>query len=188
MRMRLLSAVLVVFLVAACGKTGHSSRGGWPAALVALENFPSAEHSRVEEAVKQLNERALRPILMEQGTTGGGYPVTIRFREPWPEAPNRAGYATIEDDRCTVEISSVLFEATFKDYLFPVIWHEVGHCAGLEHIPQEGEVMYKYSGALGSYTEGAIQRFFGTLLSQAGLPAGSSQGARRIADSLPPSD
>lgn len=126
------------------------------------------QKQQIVDSLQDMNVRVHRTVV-EPAALSNSYPITITVRDPWAEAPSRAGYATVEDDKCTIEISRVVFEADKVDYRKPVIWHELGHCAGLSHDPKEGEVMYRSSSELKNYTADALTRFYQEVLSSIGM-------------------
>ena len=62
-----------------------------------------------------------------------------------------------------------LMSSNTADDLESVLWHELGHCAGLVHVPQTGEIMYAYTNAFSTYSSDALSRFFTAITSSAGL-------------------
>jgi hypothetical protein len=161
--MRYLWLVAVVVVVSACGNN-RPQTGPWPAAVVSTEHFSAAESQTLITALDEMNIAVHRTIVQPDSATSG-YPITIVLRGPWDEAPDRAGYATVESDKCTIELSNVIFAEGKKDYIKPVVWHEMGHCAGLQHDPTQGEIMYKASNRLSDYTQASISRFYVNVLS-----------------------
>ncbi len=164
--MRYLWLLVVVVVVSGCGNN-RPSPGQWPAAVVSVENFSPDQTATLNAALKEMNIHVHRTIVQPEGTTAG-YPIRIKLREPWPEAPDRAGYATVESDRCTIELSNVIYKNADTDYIKPVVWHEMGHCAGLQHVATQGEIMYPSSNKLAAYTQDQISRFYSEVLSSIG--------------------
>ena len=160
-------SLTVALVITGCGVNGHS-HGKWPAAVVQTENLTEMQKDLVFETLKDLNTQIRRTVVNPE-QAGDAYPITIKLHGKWAEAPSRAGYATVADDRCLVELSDEIFQDDKKDFLKPVIWHEFGHCAGLNHDPREGEIMYRTSSTMQDYQAPAINRFFSAILSSAGL-------------------
>lgn len=160
--------LIVAFVVVGCGKFRQPSLD-WPATVVAVENFSSQEEGIVLDAIDGLNTKAGRAILTD---SPGGSPITIRWSKNIPQMANRgevhvAGRATITSDDCTIEISSIVTHSSEK--LIPVLWHEVGHCAGLVHDVADGEIMSTFTSPLDHYSPEALGRFFQSIVKSAGL-------------------
>ncbi len=162
-----LAALSVMWLVTGCGNYRQFNKP-WPATVSGMNGFSDEQKSTVRAALLEMNTDAKSSIIDVDGSKDH-FPITIKLREPWPEAPTRAGYATMDSDGCLVEISTDVFRDSKEDYIRPVIWHELGHCAGLQHDPAEGEVMYKVSEPIKYYSASAFTRFWGTIMRAAGL-------------------
>ena len=162
---RWLGVALVVLTALGCGKKGHSP---WPAAVVSLEGFDESQHDTLTKTLEELNVRVARTVVA-QTVSENAYPITIRMVDGWKEAPSRAGYATVSADGCVIELSGVVFTEARTDYVRPVVWHELGHCAGLTHTTSSGEVMSAASAPLPSYSTEALDRFYRAFLASAGL-------------------
>lgn len=125
----------------------------------------------VVEAIADLNLKIQRTVVMPeelQSSEAGGSPIYIRFAQTIPEQTSAiAGRATVEGDKCVVQISSIV--ANDDSLLVPVLWHELGHCAGLSHDPTKGEVMYKVTYSMREYDKPAFDRFFTHVLEASGL-------------------
>jgi hypothetical protein len=169
--MRKLLFIVACFLLTGCGKNRHSYLK-WPTALASLEGFSDNQREHVMDAIAQLNVKVRRTLITPSGlnTQDSGSPIFIRFEENIPERTNViAGRATVDDEKCVVQISSVV--ADDISLLVPVLWHELGHCAGLDHDPKQGELMYKTTYAMKSYDDAKIERFFAHVLEASGLNA-----------------
>ena len=166
--MRLLPFLtLLVLLTTACGKLPEHNLK-WPARLAGLENFSSAEEERVLLAIEDLNARAGKVLIDPEAE---GSPITIRWANEIPKLATGdshvAGRATIYSNRCTIDLSSLITSS--KERIVPVVWHELGHCAGLSHDASEGEVMYSSTEPLSTYDLSALRRFLSSLLQASGL-------------------
>lgn len=133
-----------------------------------MPGFSDSQQTQIRTALEEMNTDAKKRVIEVNGAHDH-FPVTITLRDPWPEAPSRAGYATMTPDGCLVEISTDVMRRGKEDYIRPVLWHELGHCAGLQHDPKEGEVMYKISEPFDTYSSDAFTRFWGTILRAASL-------------------
>jgi hypothetical protein len=172
--MRKLLLVIACFLIAGCSKKGHSYLQ-WPATLGGLEGFSEPQKERILGAISDLNLKIRRTVVAPQGlqtqdssSGSDGSPIFIRFEQDIPEQKNViAGRATVDGEKCVIQISSVV--ADNDDLLVPVLWHEVGHCAGLDHDPSKGEIMYKTTYTMDHYDESTLNRFFAKVLEASGL-------------------
>lgn len=68
-------------------------------------------------------------------------------------------------DPCEITMSQRAYNYG-QDWVNSVFWHEVGHCVGLEHVPDSNDIMYKYAWPLSSYKEDYKQDFFRRLYDQ----------------------
>ena len=81
----------------------------------------------------------------------------------------RAGFAIIEEEHCTIEISNTILTGGNRSFLKPVLWHELGHCAGLPHDSKSGELMFSTTSVTPDYGADVIGRFISSFLLAAGL-------------------
>lgn len=183
---RLLRAILLMApFVTACGNLSNSSTG-WPARLVAVDGGSEAATATLRDDLSDLSAAAGRQLFFE-GETMESRPIlkiTIRRVPDWRDAPRRAGYATTAGDTCLVELADRLF-GTHRDFRKTVVWHELGHCAGLEHDDQTGEIMSATTSTFSSYDATAIKRFIESFEHSAGL---LSQATRMVIGSLFPEE
>lgn len=69
------------------------------------------------------------------------------------------GVAWVSENFCRIQIA----ERTYKsgqDWVNAVVWHEIGHCVGLEHADIEDDIMYPFGQGLSRYSQMAKKRFF----------------------------
>lgn len=182
-----LAVVVVTFLVSACDNLGHSL--SFPAQVSGIAGFDDS--SLVTERVDKLLDTAGNKFLVysESGSTGS----TIKFAlvDDIPKQSETAahvdfttvimpsiseigargvagqtrvaGRATRYGSECLVEISRFVLEYG-DELLQPVLWHEIGHCAGLPHDSTANEVMSAITYPLGHYDQEKIDRFIKQLL------------------------
>ena len=165
--MRVVLLVLVTFFVAACGQ--YAERSPWPAQIASMEGMTDTEKAEVRKAVESLNSLFGGQVLSFSPESETNYTISMKKSEPPTDNAQRAGYATVGIANCSVDLSAVLFREGMKEYIRPVVFHELGHCAGLEHSPDENDVMYKTTNKDGFYTEEAIERFLAAFRASAGL-------------------
>jgi hypothetical protein len=155
--MRLKWLLLGLLLVTACSKNTPLSEG--PASVASYQNFSADQKAQIIESINSMNTAAGK-ILVETVPNQNGYPITLVQVEPPPESPNRAGFAIHDDTQCTIQISKTVFDPAKKDYVKSVLWHEMGHCFGLQHDPQNGQLMYYTAEPFKTYSNESINRFF----------------------------
>jgi len=73
------------------------------------------------------------------------------------------GQATEQYFDCFIELSPIIFIE--KEYFKPVVHHEIGHCFGLDHTPNEKDIMYESAHNIKDYTQADWDRYFQQLKS-----------------------
>lgn len=68
------------------------------------------------------------------------------------------GLANPQQNSCAIILSERLFHE-YEETLKTVVWHEIGHCAGLEHSKKEGDIMYYQASEFSRYTKESIYNF-----------------------------
>lgn len=146
--MRLL--ILFLILLSACGRAGTGIKVQMEpiyaaASYLAIDKLQEASHN-IEVGYNATDPR----ILIEYATDEAlekqyGKPVlglaTIRWGSP-----------------CRIQISHRTFQWG-QDWLDAVMWHEIGHCLGMEHTEDATDLMYQYAKPFSWYTKDAIDRF-----------------------------
>ncbi len=169
-----MSRLIVFFMIIGCGKNRHSYLQ-WPATLGGLEGFSESQRKAVLAALVEINLKSQHtlieaPELNTQSTSNSGSPIFFRFTADIPEQTKViAGRATVDGDKCDVQISSAVIDN--NTLLVPVLWHELGHCAGLDHNSNKGEIMYATTYSMKTYDEASLSRFFAAVLESSGLNA-----------------
>ncbi len=178
----------VVLLVVSCGV---QPRLNWPAevAIEVTDPGKASVASNIENLNSQLGKTILQigsgtgsPIYIKSVTSfsstssiAQGAEVHFAYVES-PVLPGKvramgtastriAGRATLDDSKCVIELASFLFESTTNNLLLPVLWHEIGHCGGLQHVDKAGELMSAVTLSYSKYSQEQIQSFFDSLLS-----------------------
>jgi hypothetical protein len=72
--------------------------------------------------------------------------------------PGVLGIAQVGVSPCRIKLANRLFTFT-QDWINSVVWHEVGHCMGMEHTSNANDIMYPYANPLSWYTQEIIQDF-----------------------------
>lgn len=69
------------------------------------------------------------------------------------------GLATVSIYKpCRIQITTRTFNYG-QDVLDSVIWHEIGHCYGMDHTNDENDIMYQYAKPLSMYSKDVINNF-----------------------------
>lgn len=144
----------VLILSSGCGKNQPAP---WPAAI----KFTGITENEKESIKKTLDtfSQTLGSEAFYFDDRPTQFQITITKAVPTSESSNRAGLATYNDKTCLVELSSLVFTDSYENYLEPVLWHELGHCSGMNHDPNVGEIMYRLASTLDYYSQNSIQRF-----------------------------
>lgn len=156
--MHRLGLLVVMFLVIGCG----NFRREWPAVIRSVDAFELDEQVKVMEAIEELNETAPQKLISEDPLVG--YAIAIRRVPPNPDFPNRIGYAIVRPTSCTIELSERLFD-DLAHMLKSVIYHEIGHCAGLGHVEESQEIMSANASAFDRFTQTHFNNFFDLIFS-----------------------
>lgn len=132
----------------------------WPASVWGWENFTEqGDDSRaVQYALQDMNTTAKKLVINVAPIPKRSYPIYIK-RVSFGSQSRILGKATRALERCTIELDDRLFSVLGK-YLEAVIWHEVGHCAGLGHETEAGHIMSPYAAPLDSFEQDELDYFF----------------------------
>jgi hypothetical protein len=136
------------------------------------QSFSEVDQGSVRAAIEELNQGVGRTLIALDSKEASS-PISIELVEsisPRQESPlssgtRVAGRATQLDSGCEILISKFVLESPSRDLLRSVLWHELGHCAGLEHVHEEGEIMYRSSVSFRNYSKSSLEKFFADLIS-----------------------
>lgn len=156
------NVILLFFciLLVACGKERP-----WPAEVSPCESCSKEEVSELSSSLSELNEKSGASLIsMPESSSKSYFTITVTFvdastLQSGDSKNTRAGLATVYSDHCDVQLSKDLHKAENAQYFKAVLWHEMGHCAGLAHDPQEEELMSAITKRFSAYSEEAITRF-----------------------------
>lgn len=185
--LRLAFLVTGVLITSGCGDYSQAT-GAWPAAVISLTGFNAEDSLLLENQLAALNETADQTVVTFN--SGAGATISIRFVEEIEGAaiasPSMveihsggrgvtgqkvyqiAGRAIVSGAKCEIELAHFT-RTSQKGALFrPVLWHEVGHCAGLNHVTEEGELMSPVTLTESNYNDEKIARFVKNLLTAIG--------------------
>ncbi len=159
--MRNLLLLIFCMLLVACGKERH-----WPAEISSCDNCSTEELGEISSSVSDLNAKSgLSLISLSESSNKSQFSIKVSFvdaaeiQEGGDSKNTRAGLATVYVDHCDVQLSKDLHKAENSQYFKAVLWHEMGHCAGLNHDNNEEEIMFAVTKKFQAYSEDAIARF-----------------------------
>ncbi len=188
MRLRWIQ-ILAISLLSACGANQPLT---WPAQIPSIEGIEGDSLTWVQDKIVDLNTEIGSPVLTVG--PGSGSPIYIRKVEDFGNVAGFthlgdlhldqnefayirvpgvrgtlgtsriAGRATLTSQQCTIELASFLMKPESKDLLHPVLWHEIGHCAGLPHVSEEGEMMSPLTLPISRYSSEHLTRFFAAFM------------------------
>lgn len=158
--------LVLLVLVSACGQKSEE-KSPWPAS-VHFENLSDSEQSQAVESLKQMSN-TLGVELFSFESRPGQFQLTITRMAPAGENTSKAGLATYNGTFCKVELNELVLQTSYSSYFEPVLWHEIGHCSGMEHVQNSGEIMFPYASPKSFYSESAISSFFDSLLKHTSL-------------------
>lgn len=151
----------VAFLVISCGKNGPLEKP-WPAFVAGHQNFSDSDWEQVVNALNYLN-RGTSQTLVSLEPLADGFPIHFKKVPAPQENRKRAGLAIVSSVECVVELSDNIFQSLFRDYVIPVVDHEIGHCAGLDHTDTTGDIMSPSTRRLSEYSADSLQFFFSSV-------------------------
>ncbi len=148
--------MVVALTVVGCG----TQRTEWPAYVTSLDGFSEEELQEVRMSIDKLNAESDRPLVILDGEPAQtSYLIHIERSNPWPNEPLTAGITMRDDDLCSVALSTELFKSERANYVDSVVWHELGHCAGLTHNPTEGSMMFATAKPFTFFSSDALRSF-----------------------------
>lgn len=169
--------LLVFLLVISCAKNRQTT---WPARVANLQGFSQSEATEVAASLQKLNDLAETIVIEPSGEMNGGYPIYFELASPDYAETKRVGHARFSNSECTVTLAPDLFLPESETYvanqngsraltaanamLNAVVFHEVGHCAGMKHSFKKEALMYPVTGPLYEYSQTDLRDFIAELL------------------------
>jgi hypothetical protein len=181
----LIAAIFFSFLVGCQKKAAPSLQ--WPATVSAMGGLSSEESSLLYGYIDELNSELSDKLLITTTDTSGATIQIVKVNSLGSKSATNAffslspstfqtddrgqgtqvaGRATLEEGSCRVELASFLFSAiavqpqSANGLIKSVLWHELGHCGGLDHTANSKDLMYKQSFDFSNYSDQALHHFF----------------------------
>jgi hypothetical protein len=149
--------LLLVFFLPSCSH----QRPVWPAYSDTYINFTYEEINEIKNHLKDLNTKSKKYhgfkdlILLDK--IENGYEIIIKYKnQNQNEIPKVAGTALRKSRQCIITIYPVAYE---RNIIKSVLWHEIGHCANLNHFNGKDDIMYKSVKSFTEYDEYTVERF-----------------------------
>jgi len=139
--------------------TGCAKKITWPAS-VNFESLNNLEVEAITNSLKDLSTNSKKELFYFEDKSNS-FKITVT---KMANDNKHLGMASVTEETCLVQLNEIVFEESYSSYFVPVLYHEVGHCAGMMHDPTEGEIMYYIGSPIDFYTQDAFQRFFNQLV------------------------
>ena len=181
-------------LVSSCGILGSSQH--WPALVTGYSGFSSSQQAQIRASIANLNSTAAQSVVADNGgSANNAYPIHFQVMDLGQLAQLGnlnlsipvtgvgttdviAGYAAVSSSQCTISLNaSLLFQTERQGYFEPVVWHELGHCAGLYHVGDPSDIMYPVTNTFSTYSAPMLQYFLDRAEASTGLSASPSANA-----------
>ncbi len=147
--------IFFIFFIVGCGYNSLNK----PANVAISSNIDYRLRKIIEDSFIEINERAKKDIVFFEDSKKSDIIVDIDSSLPKRKL---LGTATLMSGICKIDIAdNIIF---FEDLIRFVLWHELGHCFGLEHDLVRGEIMYNGPQRFSSITEEAKTRFINRIM------------------------
>lgn len=149
--------IIFLLLLPSCAK-----KITWPAS-VNLQGLNDLEAQGVINTLKDLSQSSKKELFYFDGDKSDSLKIVITKMD-YAHNSTHLGQATPTGATCLIQLNEVVFQDSYGSFFVPVLYHEVGHCAGMGHDPKEGEIMYHVGAPKDYYADAAYQRFFDQLV------------------------
>lgn len=148
-------ALILALLLAGCGRVNAKDSIG------IYINMPTEQYVSTAHALTQLQIQSLNPKITFGNKDNHYMVVEYATNVEIDRVFNSMilGVAWIDEKPCKIQMA----ERTYlygQEWVNSVLWHEIGHCVGMEHHDNEEDIMYKYAKPLNRYSEESVQEFF----------------------------
>ena len=158
-----ISVFTVILLLSSCA-THNGLRP--PLQLIDPSGFTAKQTDQILDLINELNKEIGRDIIINSRADAS---IFIKWRKEFPKQnPDSKvitiGQATISKDQCTIELSE--WVTTDPDWLHTTLWHEIGHCFGLNHVSEEHQIMSSMATPFDEIERAAIDLYIAALRSK----------------------
>ena len=144
--------IVCLLLLSGCAKEVT-----WPASIK-FQSLNNLEVEAITNSLKDLSQSTNRELFYFEERPNS-FKITITKMD-YQSNSKYLGRATITEGTCLVELNEVVLEDSYSSFFVPVLYHELGHCTGMGHNPNEGEIMYYVGSSIDFYSQDAFNRFF----------------------------
>lgn len=146
----------------------------WPATAHFDSSVTGDQQAQIIQAYDMLNLQANKVLVNVNSGSSSNFLITISVNSSAQFEADYDGLATWSSDNCQIQINPEVFSYSVafydpnnynpvSDYLTPVVWHETGHCSGLEHVTDVFAIMYPYASAFSYYSNAEKNTFINDL-------------------------
>lgn len=127
-----------------------------PAYLGEIDNFDFEQKIKILDGLQDLNRKLDNSLFTFKKNNKPVIKLDFVEKNVKREKNGLAGTALILMNSCKITIYPVSFDDRI---LKTVLWHEVGHCFGLEHSKNPNDIMYYSVGQFENYSQEYVDSF-----------------------------
>jgi len=153
--------IRLLFIIAVINLINYGKVGiNWPANISGFSGFEDKDQNDIISAINDLNTRNYRPFLSFNNEYSENQKIYFKMMKndlvKEQDSNTIVAQAYVELNKCTIEVFP---SALYGDILKIVIWHELGHCSGLNHSDNPNDIMYWLVASTSTYNQSSIDRF-----------------------------
>ena len=162
MKLHKIVGFFLLITLAGCGLKGPD-KSPWPAS-VHFAQLSETETESITASLKTLSKEVGTDLFYFDDRPNQ-FQITVTKMGATDISNSKAGLATYNETYCKVQLNEIVLDDSYSFYLKSVLWHEIGHCSGMSHNTNSGEIMYYIASPFESYTAEAFSNFFQSILS-----------------------